>query len=244
MKIDISHNIKKTIKELETFKDKDLPYVMMLTANNVAFDALDSLKKEVRGKLNLKNKRMANAWRIKKATKKRRYAELYVDEWSWQYKALAHHYRGGDRERKGLEKAMIYMGLMYKWEILTPPPGVTIRSYVYVEMMSQLKLNYKAGFNANETKTSRKRREGLRKKGVRYFVVTGKSKSPMAPGIYARVPGSPKPVNMLRIAERPDYKKSMDMEVTVRKVLERRQQHHFDTAMARAMAIRKSKGWS
>jgi len=240
----IVHNTKQVIKGLDSFKDKDMPYVMMLTANNLAFDSMDSLKKEVRGSLRLNNKRMANAWRVKKATKSKPYAEVYVDEFSWPFKALAHHYKGGDRERKGMEKAMVYMGLMHKGEILTPSPGVKIRSYVYVEMMAQLKLNYKAGFNSNETKSSRARRERMRGKGVRYFVITGKSTSPMAPGVYARIPGNDSPVCMLRIAERPSYSKRMDSMATIKKVYARRKDKHFSDAMTRAMAIRKAKGWS
>lgn len=244
MRISIVDNVKQVIKGLDSFKDKDMPYVMMLTANNLAFDALDSLKKEVRGNLRLRNQRMSNAWRISKATKSKQYAEIYVDEFSWQYKALAHHYRGGDRERKGMEKALIYMGLMYRNEILTPSPGVTIRPHVYVEMMSQLKLNQKAGFNANETKASRAKRERMRGKGVRYFVVTGKSKSPLAPGVYARIPGNDSPVCLLRISEKPNYRKRMDTEATVLKVYARRKDKHFSDAMTRAMAIRKAKEWS
>lgn len=243
MRVNITSNIEQVIKGLEEFNSKDLPYVMRTTVNNIVFDALESLKNEARGNLNLKNARTASTWRVKKATKQQPYAEIYMDEFSWQYKVLAHHYKGGDRERKGMEKAMAHMGIMRKHEILTPSPGVKIRSYVYTQMMAQLKLNYKAGYSANETKASRQRREKSQGAGVRYFVVTERSKSHMTPGVYARMPGHDKPICLLRISARPTYKKRMDMETTVSKVIARRQEKHFSNAVALATAFRKSKGW-
>ena len=243
MKISIESNAKHLLRDIERFAKKDIPYITMVATNNIAFDALNAIKKDVAHKLNIRQKKIPTAWRVKKATKQRPYATLYVDEWSWQYKVLRPNYTGGDRARKGMEKAMIYAGYMYPQEILTPPPGVRIKPHTYVEMMSQLKLSYKAGFMANETKTSRKRRERLRGKGVRYFVITGRSRSPLAPGVYARVPGINHPVCMLRIAEKPHYRKRLDDEAVVRKVIARRGQKHFNDAFERAMAIRRAKGW-
>jgi len=230
----IENNIEEIIKGMTYFEKKQLPYMQMLTANNIAFDALDSVKAEIRGKLNIKKQAVPSSFRIKKATKARPYAELFVDEFSWQYRALIHHFKGGNRERKGLEKAMIHQGFMYKHEILTPPPGVTIRPQVYVQIMSQIKLNFKAGYNANETKQSRKRK-GANKTNARFFVITGKSKSPLAPGIYARMPGHDKPVCLLRIAEKPEYKKQFDLNDVLVKVITRRGNDHFSKAYNLAM---------
>ncbi|WP_201353831.1 phage tail protein [Hydrogenimonas urashimensis] len=243
MNIDIRSNIRQYIKAFGKIASNDIPYATMVAMNNIAFDALGTIKKEIGAKLNIKGKSIPSAWRVKKATKAKPYAELYVDEWSWQYKVLKHHYTGGDRARKGMEKAMIHMGLMRQDQILTPPPGVKIKPHTYVEMMSQLKLFYKAGFMANETKASRKRRERLRKKGVRYFAIPWHSSGHMHPGVYARVPGINHPVCMLRIADKPNYQKRLHDVAIVRKVIERRGQKHFSEAFARAMAKRKEMGW-
>ncbi|WP_416768510.1 phage tail protein [Sulfurimonas sp. ST-25] len=231
----------KLIKALTTVERKDVPYITMTATNNLAFDAMGSIRDEIKGNLNVKKKQIPNALRVKKATKSKPYALLYADEWSWQYRVLVHHFVGGDRERKGMEKAMIYLGLMHRNEILTPSPGVTIRPSAYVQMMSQIKLFYKAGFNANETQASRAK--GGRKTRARYFVITGRSKSPLAPGVYARMPGHDKPICMLRISEKPTYRKRLDMEVTVRKVYARMGRKHLSDAVARAAAIRNAKGW-
>ena len=243
MKISIESNIKRFIQGLKAFENKDIPYATMVATNNLAFDAMRAIRREVATKLHIRRKSIPTAWRVKKATKQRPYAVLYVDEWSWQYKALRHHYTGGDRARKGMEKAMIRLGYMHPQEILTPPPGVYIQPHTYVEMMSQLKLNYKAGFMANETKASRKRRERLRGKGVRYFIITGRNPSPMAPGVYARVPGIDHPVCMLRIAEKPEYQKRLHDKQIVESIYRLKGKQYFEDAMARALAIRKAKGW-
>lgn len=226
-------DIEKLVNKLTDIEKKQLPYASMVATNNLAFAALNAHRDEVQGMFNWKSK-VPNALRIKKATKTNPIAEMYVDEWSWGYYALKSHYYGGDRHRKGLEKAMIALGYMYKDEILTPSPGVKINPATYVQMMSQLKLNYKAGYSANETINSRKKKSNS-KTILRFFIVTGKSKLPMAPGIYARMPGYEKPVCMLRISEKPNYKKRLDMERTVNKVFKEKGQIFFKEAFEYAI---------
>jgi hypothetical protein len=237
MKINIESNIKEFIQSLNDVQKKQLPYATMLATNNIAFDYLDKQKKEVQGGLNWKRK-APNTVRIKKATKSRPYAEIYVDESHWGYFALKQHFVGGDRHRKGMEKAMVALGYMYKHEILTPSPGVRIRPSTYVQMISQLKLTYKSGYDANETTRSRKRKSKT-KTSLRFFIITGKSKSPLAPGIYARMSGTDKLVCMLRISEKPTYKKRFDMKKTLIKVYNRRGQEHFNKAWAHALSTAK-----
>jgi len=232
----IESNIKEIIKGFSDIEKKQIPYIMMLTANNIAFEFRDTMSKEIGGKLNIHKKTIPNSLRIKKATKSKPYAEVFVDEWSWQHKVLQHHFTGGDRERKGLEKALIYWGMMYRNEILTPPPGVRIRPSVYVQILSQLKLDYKAGYNSNETTRSRLRKTASKKSKARYFIITGKSISPLAPGIYARMPGHNAPISILRIAEKPTYKKKFDLKKTLEIVYGRRGEKHFASAFERAMS--------
>ena len=243
-KIDFSgamDGVKKLLKAIGEVEKKDIPYVTMTATNNLAFDAKQTVEREIRSRLNVKRQSLTSQLRVKKATKSNPYALLFIDEGKWQYKTLAHHFKGGDRERKGMEKAMIYLGLMHRNEILTPSPGVTIKPSVYVQMMSQVKLFYKSGFDANETKRSRYR--NARKTRARYFVVTGKSKSPLAPGVYARMPGHDRPICMLRISEKPTYRKRFDLGESVRKVYAARGAKHIDAAVKRANAIRQAKGW-
>lgn len=235
MKLNIidQRDIEKLINKFTDLEKKQMPYATMLATNNLAFAALDAHRDEVQGMFNWKSK-APNALRVKKATKSNPIAEMYVDEWSWGYYALKAHYFGGDRHRKGLEKAMIALGFMHRNEILTPSPGVRINSSTYVQMMSQLKLNYKAGYSANETVASRKKKRST-KTPLRFFIITGKSKSPLAPGIYARASDHDKLICMLRISEKPMYKKRLDMERTVTKIFKQNGQKFLTEALNHAI---------
>ena len=81
-----SGNINQLLKDLKVIK-KDIPYVTKTALNDLAFDARSKIGKEVYGKLNVRVKKL-NAWRVKKATKKKPIAVVFIDEFSWQYKVL------------------------------------------------------------------------------------------------------------------------------------------------------------
>lgn len=231
----IETNIKEAIKGLNDFEKKQIPFATSKALNDFVFEVLSTIKKEIGDELNITKRAIPSSIRVKKATKNKLYAEIYVDEWSWQYKVLHHHFKGGDRERKGLEKALIYKGYMYKWEILTPPPGVKLNASIYNKIISQLKLVYKAGYSANETKKSRSRKP---KEELRFFIITGKSKSPLAPGIYARpLVGTDKPICILRIAEKPEYKKKFDLQKTVKSEYNKKFESILDRALKFAIAM-------
>jgi len=238
----VKSNIRDVIRRIERV-EKETRYITKNTLNDLAFGAREAMNEEISKKLNIKVKRIAHAWLVKKATNSRPAAEVYIDEWDWRKYPLKHHYFGGDRHRKGMEKALIHWGFMDKSEILTPSPGVTIKPHVYVEMMSQLKLFYKSGFTMNETEQSRKRRRGVRKKGIRFFISSkyygSRRTRHLKPGVYARVPGVPKPVVMLRIARRPDYSRRMDFRKTAEGYVHQHAQEIFSKAIERAIVSRK-----
>ncbi len=215
---------------------KQLPFAIMNTLNDLAFDGMDSMKSEVKGKLKLKNQKIPNAFHIKKATKKTLQVKLSIDDWKWQADVLKPHFYGGDRKRKGMEKAMIYAGAMSRDNILTPPPGVKIQSSTYVQMMSYLKLNYKAGYDANRNDKSKRKN----KTRAKYFIATRKSNKTrhLHPGIYARMDDGvkDKPISLLRVARRPNYKKIFDLEKTFMKVIKRRGSKYFYKNLEQAMA--------
>lgn len=237
MEVSIFSNIDEVIKGLNDLEKRKLPEAIMKATNNLAFDYWDKQKKEVGGELSWKNAKAPNTIRILKATEQRPYAEIFADESHWGYYSLMQHFNGGDRHRKGLEKRMIKKGYMYKGEILTPSPGVTLPLGIYNQIIAQLKLDDEVGYLANETKKSKKR--NIAKNKLRYFIITGKSKSPLAPGIYARVPGSETPVCMLRISEKPEYRKRFDMETTLQKVYDRRGEEYFKKALDYAISTAK-----
>lgn len=229
----IETNIDEVIEGLGKFEKKQVPYALAMALNDVAFEGMESLKNEVRSSLNIRKANVPNAFKVKRANKNNLKAELFLDDTKWQYKVLAHHFTGGDRARKGLEKAMIYLGHMTKNDILTPPPGVKLKPSIYNKIIAQLKLQYKAGYSVNETKKSKARKS---KNELRFFLATSRTNLHLAMGIYARMPGHNKPVCILRIAERPDYYKQLDIDETIRDIVERNFRKNFKKQLQMAVA--------
>lgn len=227
--------LKNLIDKVEDINKKQIPFATMNTLNNLAFSVMNSHKKQVSDGLKWKTK-IPNAIKVKKATKQNLISEVFIDEWSWGWYALKQHYIGGDRHRKGLEKAMQYYGFITKDEILTPSPGVKINAGRYTQILSQLQLNYKAGYSANETKNSRRKNSTS---DLRYFIITKYSKVKHKPGIYARMEGYDKPICLLRISKKPTYKKRFDFESTVNKIWTEKGESFFNEAMQNAIKTAK-----
>ncbi len=217
----------KEVEKMLTGYEKQLPYVTMLTLNDLAFDTMYMLKAEVKVKLNLRNNQIPNAFRVKKATKKKLEADVFIDDYKWQAKILKPHFYGGDRARKGTEKAMIYAGFMSPGEILTPSPGVRIQPSTYVQIMSFLKLNYKAGYDSNRNDRSKRKN----KTRAKFFIATkgNRRTAHLHPGIYARMDDGVrgKPIMILRIAKKPNYKKIFDIEKTALEVYKKSMKEYF-----------------
>jgi len=237
-KVSITSNAHAVVKGFEKLS-KDMKYIQARATNDLAFHAQRAIKSEIESKLQIKNKRLATM-AVQKANKKQTniFAIVQVND-TWKENVLEHHFKGGDRARKGMEKAMIHYRFMSEDEILTPGPGVKIASYVYTQMMSQLKLNYKAGYSANETKRSRKRKS-KRKTTARFFLISSFNRGHhLSPGIYARMKGYRKPICMLRISKKPHYNKRIDsLDNIVSKVIERNAKRYYQNALESAARSR------
>lgn len=248
MNLNIKENISEIIKGLSTLEKKQLPRLAKETTNNIAFETMYSIRKEVTHKF--KGKSMSNAIRLRKATNDKPFAEIYVDDYfRWKENALTTLGLGGDRARKSMERMLIRAGYMKSYEILTPVGKAN--GGVYTKIASQLQLFYKSGFDANETIRSRKKNNAKRGDKARFFVVTSgkvaivnnlgkikKRKTGLAPGVYAalysgtndEMSRAGKHVRILKIAKKPNYKKTFDMEKILMKVYERRGDELFRKA--------------
>lgn len=248
----IESNIGDIIKGLTEFEKKQLPYIMMLTANDIAFDVLESSRKDVRNIF--KGKDLSRAIRVKKATKSKLYAEVYVDDYvRWKENALTTLGLSGDRSRKSMERAMVKAGLMRGTEILVADGKIA--PWVNVKIMSVLQLNWKAGYSANQSKASKKRKDAALKKAnqseSQFFVVTsshiaisrnlGKvisKRSGLAPGIYTRQSDNVNKQGVFRlfkIARKSNYEQQWNLEEILQKVYNRRGYKHFSKAYDIAM---------
>ena len=223
--------LEEMIQEVEGIRKRDVDYVLALTINNLAFDAMKSVEKQMGSNLKITKKQMLSAFGVKKATKSSKVAELFVDEGKWQYKALQHHFNAGDRFRKGLESMLRYKGLMTQGEILTPSPNTKLKRSAYKRISEQIKTGKRTV--SAKGRVSRER----------YFFVPSRSHSHLSAGIYAQMPNVPFPVSILRIASKPNYRKRFDLLEIVEKVSTRRANIHLGKALDKVLAQNHHRGW-
>jgi len=259
----ITSNIEQIIKEMTDFEKKQLPYIMKCTANDIAFDVMNTARKEVRMKFN--GQSLASAILVNQATKQNPVAEVFVSDAfrgigktqyatpTWKVHALTVLEKGGMRPTKSMERLMVKAGLLRGTEVLIPDGK--IEPWVYVQLMSVLHLNWKPGYNANETKGSRKRREtALKNAGKsesKFFVVTTKhiaisrhfgkvkqKRTGLAPGIYARMLDNAdkrQVFRLFKIGSNTNYMKRWDLERIVHLIYDKRGYKYFSKAYDYAM---------
>lgn len=247
----IISNIEEIVNGLIVLNKKQLPYALTLTANNIAFDAMNVARDIATKKFNGGDK-LAQAIRVKKGTKQRAYAEVYVDDYiPWKQNALVTMERGGDRERKGFERAMMRSGYLKRGEIITTDDA-RVQPWIYTQIMAQLNLNNKAGYTANESKASFKRKKKAIEsaKQSRFMLVTSnkmaysgkegrifRKKTGLAPGIYAKLSiDGLDPIRILKIAATPRYDQEWDLQKIVQDVYKERGNEHFNKALKYAIA--------
>jgi hypothetical protein len=231
--VKIESNIKSFLKSFSDIQSKHIPAAELSALNKTAFKSMEMARQKVK---TFHGKDLTRAVRYKKATAQRRYAELYVDDYfPWKENALVTLERGGDRERKGTERAMIRAGYLKPYEILTPDDG-KVSGSAYNQIISQFQMNYKAGYDANETKASFARKKAKRKTTAaknRYMIATSsgylyainpttglqKKKTGLAPGVYVSMIGIDfKPIRILKISRRPSYLKRWDFKSIINQV--------------------------
>lgn len=256
MKLNIidQRDIEKLVNKF-TGLNKQMPEVSIRATNNIAFDAMTSIRNQIQNSFNGKD--LSRSILVRKATNQRDYAEIYVsDSMRWKQNALNTLGIGQDRARKGLERLLIRAGYMKPYEILTPDSK--LNGGQYTKIASQLQLFYKEGFTANETAASRKKNQSKRGITTRFFIVTSnhfafvndlgaikKRKTGLAPGVYVlaydKVDGTntgekvqrrlnAQPIRLLKIARKPNYKQMYNIEQIIRKVYERRGKAHINDA--------------
>lgn len=245
MKLNIigQRDIEKLINRF-TGMNNHMPEVRMRTVNNIAFDAMASIREKISNSFNGKD--LSRSILLRKATTQRDYAEIYVNDYiRWKQNALNTLGLGQDRARKGLERLLIRADYMKPYEILTPDGK--LNGGQYTKIASQLQLFFKEGFTANETAASRKKNQSKRGITTRFFIVTSnhfafvndlgtikKRKTGLAPGVYVlaydKVDGTNagKKVHrrLLKIARKPKYKQMYNIEEIIKKVYERRGKAH------------------
>lgn len=190
---------------------KQLDYAMSQTLNDLAFDAQDSLRKEIKGGMNTRVN-TSKAFAVDKSSKSNKIAIVRLKD-DWHKDAIPQHYLGGKGATIGFEYAMISRGHMRKGQSAIP-----------------LKKTGKARYKTLTQNTRRETKSNL-------FVASSTSKNKrtghLKPGVYQRLKRKVKPVVLF--TQEAQYKKRFDMSVTVKKVVTRRAKSYFYKNMARAL---------
>jgi hypothetical protein len=202
--------LKRLEKRLSTLQ-KQIPYTMALTLNDIAFDSMRSLNGDLKGKLKTRVN-TSKAFAVEKATKTRLTASVHMKH-DWHYLSLQHHYRGGKTAFQiGFEREMIRRGHMTNSNSAIPRKKWGKKKY-----SSTLK--------------------ALNTRGGNLFVVSVMNRSKktrhLHPGIYMRLKTKVKPI--LLFTEEANYKKRLDMEEIVGKVVRRRAEKYFAKNLKKAM---------
>jgi len=99
----VETNIKDIVKGLSDFEKKQLPYATSKALNDTAFQVKDALVAQMKQKLNNPTPFTLRAVKVKKATKKSLYAEIFISDAQAEY--LKRVYYGGTKYPK--KKALV-----------------------------------------------------------------------------------------------------------------------------------------
>lgn len=190
---------------------KQLPFAMMRTINDLAFDSRLSLNAEIKHGLKTRVN-TSKAYVVDKAKKTALTATVRMKD-DWHLPSLLHHYKGGDAEQIATEKVFIGRGYMTASHSAIPIKRMTKAAY-------------------------RKVLAGTKRgSGGKMFVVPTSNKdrrtAHLSPGIYNRLKRKVKPL-MLFTSEA-KYRKRFNMNKTVSKVINRRASTYFYKHLAEAM---------
>jgi len=269
----ITSNINEAINLLNDVDKKQIPYALSLALNDTIFDIKDENIKQIGEKFSNPNMNfLKKSFKIKKASKKNLVAQLWIREDSLGkgtpfINVLAPHYFGNHREHKRFEKALRYWGIIGRDEIVVPGTKAkknkwgNITANTYSEIMSHLGLHFKAGYSANTSIQSRRKKAKIERtrakrdkgkgrsfnngklikedgyltiKGKSYFLVTSKS-SHLRRGIYQKkgVHGS-KLTPILLFVKAGRYSKIFDFPKIANKTIDKNFDFHFRKAFAHA----------
>ncbi len=201
--------LQKDLKKLS----KQIPYAVSLTLNDLVFDAQQSLTKEVKHGMNVRDN-TSKAWAVDKSKKTSLTATIRMKS-DWHRDAIPHHYKGGIGADIGFERSMISRGYM-------------TGSHSAIPLKKMGKARYRNISNAT--------RRGIRSYSKMFVVPTNnknKRTKHLHPGIWTRLKRKSKPVILFTKEAR--YQKRFDMRKTVEKVVERRAAKYFWKNLDKAM---------
>ena len=199
-------------KDMSTLS-KQLPYALMLTINDLIFDAQKSLNAELKGGMNVRVN-TSKAFAVDKAKKTNLTGVIRIKD-DWHKDSLKHHYSGKDAEQIATEKYFIGRGYMTNSNSAIPIKRMTKAAY-------------------------RKVVAGTKTRGKMFVIPVNnrdRRTSHLHPGVYTRLKRKVKP--LMLFTQEAKYKKKFDIYKTVAKVFNRRANSYFFKNLDKALRTAK-----
>jgi hypothetical protein len=162
---------------------------------------------------------------------------------------MQHLFESGERRGKGVEGYFIRAGYMLRGQFAVPASGAPMdqngnvdRRFI-VQLLSYLRLFNESGFRANvKDRGAFSKRFASRNKTTRqagkFFVVKSNQISKLHPGIWAKLSTGfgrgVRPVYLF--VDSAEYRQFLDLDTTVKKVIDRDFNFEFNKAFAQALA--------
>lgn len=238
VQITITSNIDDLMAGLDDLAQRQVPWAMVLTLNEMAEAVLKGVQEDMDKHFDRPTRWTKNAFMVWRATKRTLTSEVKLRPSVDSKHYLKIEEAGGPRPQTGIERNFAtraaFAGII---AAVVPDTGAKLDAFgnwsngERNQVMSQLSVGRDVGFNSNATEASTKRR--VRKGGAKYFI----PKHGLAPGVYRRAKPGDIPVRVLKFtASTPAYKKRLNFiegaEKRVVKTFADRYARHLAAAIA------------
>lgn len=191
--VDPDDVLRRKFTELE---QKNLPFAVMQAVNNTAFAVREEWKRQMPRVFDRPTRLTQNAVLYRKATKQNLAGEVFVRDEAFKgtppARYLLAQVQGGQRAMKPFENRLAAQGILPAGTQAVPGRGAPLDSYgnlkssVVTQLLSQLGAQREAGFNANQTAASAKRRRARKSSKRGEMFALKKPRGRLLPGVYER----------------------------------------------------------
>lgn len=239
--IGVKHNVNDTIRMLDDRFRKQVSYAAAVAITSTAKLGQKAVQDDMREKFDRPTRTTIKGVIIKSARKSDLTAKVFIKDYPFSKnpyslaQILSHQFTGGPRIRKVLETRFEQVGLITGNEYLVPGAGARLDRYGNIsrgqiqQIMSQMRVGLDLYAYASNSKRSQRNQD----RAGRMFWSRGDKH--LQRGVWLRVSKYRlKPV--LLVVRRPQYRKLIDMQQIVQRVVDRNFDNEFRKALDNALS--------
>jgi len=241
--IAVVRGLDKVHRRFQSLEKRQMPYATMLAINETLNHVRDDIRGEMERVFDRPTKFTIKGVLVKYATKRNLYGETFLRDQAYKgtppVKYLRPGVKGGERNVKRFEEALIRNGIMERGWYAMPGKGVRLNRYgnmsrgLFVKILSDIRAL--EGVPRLRGKIASKRLLN------KYFAIkpldypSGRSGKNLKPGVYKRMAKGVKPV-LIFTKKKPQYKKRLEYHKVAKATIRKRYAPAFRKGMKRAMA--------